>query len=180
MTLSRSEINSLKQKALSSDEVERAIDGKARIMSYPQLDNYDSIEKAWGKDKAIILLYETSDSFGHWVLVMKTSKGIEVFDSYGSSIGKPDDELKIIPKKFRKESNQDYPHLTKLLYQSGLPVEYNEKRLQKDGSKIATCGRHCIVRLLTRDMPLAEYQKRITSNKKYNPDDLVTIATADV
>jgi hypothetical protein len=163
-----------KAKALSNTDIMNLIGGKANLMIYSQLQDYDDLDDVLGKYGALVLLYETSRNFGHWVCVFKVNNNtIEHFDSYGL---KPDDEIKFIPEYFRKIAGADYPHLTALLYNSGYKVIYNEYQLQEKKSGINTCGRWVATRLNYRNIPQKKFAKFFL---EYNdPDAVVTYLTS--
>lgn len=144
--------------SLSNGDINKLLDGKCNIMSYDQLSKYDNIDSAMGKYGALILLYQTKQNYGHWCCVFKRNNNtIEFFDPYGLF---PDDELEFVPKNMRKVLNEDYPHLTWLLYNSGYKkIDYNSKQLQKFKGDVNTCGRHCAVRIMLRNLPIDEYIK---------------------
>ena len=96
--------------ALSDKDIMRLIKGKANLLTYTELQKYNNIDQVLGPYSALVLLYETSKNFGHWVCVFKVNENtIEHFDSYGL---KPDDELKFIPEYFREVNYEEIPHLT--------------------------------------------------------------------
>lgn len=172
-------IQQLQAKSLSGSEVLKIVNNKANLLTYPELTKYDDINDAFGPYGALILLYKTKQNYGHWCgLIKHGDKKIEFFDSYGTF---PDDEFKWIPDHFRLVSNQVYPHLTWLLYNSGSKIEYNHSKLQDHtediGTKIATCGRHVANRINYRDIPLPEYVKMLTSVEGFTPDMIVTYLT---
>jgi hypothetical protein len=120
--------------------------------------------------KACIILYRTSENQGHWCCVWENKEGINFFDSYGLV---PDDQLGFIPRHMQHPLGQDFQHLTKLIYESGLPVHYNEYMLQDyDDNTISTCGRWCIVRLQYPNIGVEEF-KDIFKNKSLTPDQIV-------
>jgi len=171
-------INDLKKIALSGDDIYKALNRNALIMTYADLRKYNNIDDLFKKHDNVVILYETSQGFGHWVALYKARKGvITFFDSYGM---KPDDELKFIPKNFRKENDTNYPLLTYLLYKSGYKVEYNQHKLQKDLSDVSTCGRHVIIRLQNKKIPVDQYAKILRSYKGFSPDDVVTLLTGNI
>lgn len=162
------------QRALSGSEVLHLAENQANLITYPQLAKMKSIDQALGKYGACIVLYETKKNFGHWCCIIRQSpKLIEFFDSYGLM---PDDQLKFIPEHFRQKNNEDFSHLTYLLWKSKCTVEYNHDRLQKKLRDTNTCGRWCGLRILLRDMPLEEFVDKFKRYK--NPDKLVTLITS--
>lgn len=161
-------------KALTNHEILKMINHKANLLVYEDLQKYNNIDDVLGKYKALVLLYETRDNFGHWTCLFKVnSNTIEHFDSYGL---KPDSELKFVPEYFRKIHYEDYPHLTALLYLSKYKVIYNEYELQKHGKGINTCGRWVVTRLNYRMIPQNVFAKFFLKYK--NPDLAVVEATS--
>lgn len=170
--------------ALSDKEVMEIIEGRANLILYRSLSNFNNIDEVLGPHQAAIILFESKPSFGHWVCLFKRGNVIEFFNPYGDNKyneeGFPDETLTFISKKFRKQSNQDRPVLSQLLLDSPYQLTYNEYPFQEMVEDINTCGRHCAVRLMLRDLPLKEYYKFITYLCKYldvDPDQLVTILT---
>lgn len=163
--------------ALSNYDLINLLDGKAKVVIYPQLINYNSIDEVLGPQGACFLLFEARPKYGHWVCLMKRGNVIEFFNSYG---GWPDDTLKNIPMDFRKESGQVLPMLSLLLINSPYELEYNEFRFQKNGKNIRTCGRWSVVRLLLKYLNIYQFKDFIDSLSKetgLNYDELVTLLT---
>lgn len=168
---------------LTGEEVLRLVDGKAKVLSYKNIQSIRDINELFEPYNAVIFLYETKDNYGHWVALIrhppskKFPKGhIEHTDSYALM---PDDELKFATAEFKKQNGMEYPKLLKLYYDSGLPVDYNNTRLQQKGGNIATCGRWVAMRILLRDLTLPEFIKFIKQSKKlgYTPDEFITAIT---
>lgn len=164
--------------ALSDDQLMHLIGGKAKLVLYPQLVDFDNIDQVLGKHKACILLFEAKPSYGHWTCLFRNGDNIEFFNPYG---GFPDDSLKSISMSFRKVSNQDIPYLSVLMLESPYKLFYNEHDFQKHANNIRTCGRHCAVRLIFRELTLNEYDDMIKSMCKkmsMSPDEIVSLITA--
>ena len=156
-----STISCYKDIALSDKVILDLLDNKVNIVLYPDLYKYHNIDDIMGPYEAAIILFEAKPKYGHWCAVFKlNNKTIEFFDPYGkaSSGGHPDDNLRLISYDFRKKSNQDYPYLSILLDKSPYDLTYNEIQFQKRGTRIRTCGRHCVFRLLNRDLSLYQYE----------------------
>jgi hypothetical protein len=167
-------IKDLESKSLSNDELMKIIKNKANLLIYHQLEDYDNIDDVLGRHKACILLYETALNYGHWCCVFKRdAKTIEFFDPYGLV---PDSELKWIPKNLRKDGR--YPHLSYLMYNSPYKFIFNDHKLQKHNDDVSTCGRHVGVRLVMKDMKIDKYAKLLNSDKRFDPDYIVTALTA--
>lgn len=124
-------------------EISEALDGKVNIMTYDELEELNTIDDVLGPHDKAVILYSTSESYGHWVCLWKHENTINFFDSYGYF---PDDERKFIPEAYLKLKYNKIPHLTALLYKCKYPIRYNEYKLQNETTH--TCGRWCIVRLL--------------------------------
>lgn len=170
-------LKKLEKKSLSGQDIINGLNGNVKVITYQDIRNYDNLDDLLHPYNQVVILYETSEGYGHWVCLYSENGKITFFDSYGL---KPDEELKFIPKYFRKENDTDYPLLTYLLYQSGYKVEYNQHRLQKSLRDVNTCGRHCIVRLKYKEIPIDTYAKILRSFKPYNPDNIVTMLTANI
>jgi len=173
-------IKELETKSFSGEDITDLLDNKTKIVTYPELQKYNSIDKLLSPYDNVVILYETKKNYGHWVCLIKHKKDnvIEFMDSYGLM---PDDELKFVPMHFRISNDELKSHLTALLYNCPYDVEYNHYKLQKNtrdvNRKIATCGRHVAVRLLFRQLRLEPYIKLIKSIKCYDPDEVVTFLT---
>lgn len=134
-------------------------------------------------DNSCIILYLTSDNFGHWCILNRnkerTSYGF--LDSYGEML---DDQLKHIDSKYRHDSNQDANYLSKMLYDlvkdDEAKVNYNDVQLQTLNDKIATCGRYVGLFLKHNDLTVEEFANTLSeSSSKYGIpiDMLVTMLT---
>ncbi len=158
---------------LSSEDIERMLDGKTRIMSYRQLMKKKNLKQVLEPFGSAVILYETKDAFGHWVALIKRGDTVEFFDPYGY---KPDDQRKFIPAAYKK---QHYPekHLVKLLLDSGYKIRYNHFELQdRNKHDMSTCGRWVVLRILLKDLDEHQF-KQIMTSKKMKPDYKATIAT---
>lgn len=160
--------------ALSNVDIEKMLNGKTKILSYPELSEYNDIQDILKKYGNFVLLYLTAEDFGHWCCVIDhPNRGsIEFFDSYGIV---PDLEFKEI--KNRKELGEGLNYLSYLLLKSKKKIEYNSKQLQEYKNGIATCGRHCIVRIWAKNIPIDLYSDILLKNKEYTPDEFVVAAT---
>lgn len=168
-------IKKLMKKSLSNDDISKLLDKKVKILTYPELANYKSIDELLHPYDKVVILYLTSENYGHWTCLFKIDdKNIEFFDPYAF---KPDDELKMIPVHFRKSNGQYKSHLSHLLYKCNYIVNYNDFRIQKFVRDVNTCGRHCIVRLLFNKLMIDDYIK-ILKKSKLSPDYIVTYLTS--
>lgn len=159
--------------SLSNFDIFNILDGKANIMTYNELTDYENLWDAMGKYKSVIILYESKFNYGHWVCVFERPDGnLEFFNSYG---GLPDDSLKKIDSYFRIILNQQIPHLTRLLYLTKRKIEYNDYQLQEYNGDIRTCGKWVCARLLMRNININYFIEIFKKNIYYKPDELVTL-----
>lgn len=165
--------------ALSNEDITNLLNGEVKIVLYPDLHNYKNIDEVLGPYKACILLFEAKPSYGHWVAIFKEDdKILSFFNPYG---GYPDDSLDYIPYHFAEVSNQLVPYLSILMYNSPYKLTYNEFKFQKKKKGVKTCGRHCVFRLLNRDLDLYEYKRYLDALCKLyktDYDGVVTILTS--
>lgn len=170
-------LNRYENIALSNLDLIRMLDGKANIIIYPNLINYQSIDDVLGPYGACFLLFETRPKYGHWVCLFKRGNIIEFFNSYG---GYPDDSAQYIPLHYRIISGQAFPILSLLLLNSPYELEYNEFKFQRHNKNIKTCGRWAVVRLLLRELDIYQFKKFIDDLKKetgLTRDKIVTLLT---
>lgn len=125
------------------------------IINYPDLKYFKNIDDILKNNSAIIFYHGNDPQIGHWTCIKKTDNTISYFDSYGRNVD---------PKVYL---NGEFPYLSNLLLKCPYNLNYNENNYQN--SKYATCGHHCIVRILFDD--LEKYQNFM--NKFDNEDALV-------
>lgn len=155
--------------ALSNKDILHLTNNKCNVMSYDDLLNYKTLDEALGPFGALCVLYEFGYRYGHWVAVIKVNDNlIEFFDPLSS---KPDREWKFISDEYKKK-----PYLSYLMKESPYNLSYNQYKFQKNKKGINTCGRHCALRIILKNYSLEQYKKFLT-NKKYDPDFMVTVLT---
>lgn len=164
--------------ALSDKQVLKLIDNKANLILYTDLHKYNNIDQILNPYGACIVLFEAKPRYGHWCCIFKVNDNLlEFFNPYG---GYPDDSLEYIPLDFRLNTNQYYPYLSILMYNSKYELSYNEYKFQKHGTDIKTCGRWCAIRLIFRKFTLDEFYYLIKYLKdllNIKSDELVTLLT---
>ena len=182
------------EKLLSDKDIQKIIGkGRSKIVTYPELSNYNNIEELFGNKNIVILLFineivETNNSLdiiGHWsVLTRKNINNkciIEFMDSYSLE---PDEIKNDCSDEFLIESEQKDNILTKLLYDftNNHPyneVHYNEIPFQSSDSNIATCGRWVAMRAKFMNVPLEKYQRvfKKMEKKNFDLDKLIVFLT---
>jgi hypothetical protein len=163
---------------LGDNDIMELLKGQTRVMMYDELANVKNIEDVLQPYGSVAILYPgRTDTSGHWVAVFyrKQPNGsiiIEFFDPYGL---KPEDEW---ARSHRPHNNQHY--LAALLYKTKFPIEYNDKKLQRYGKGVATCGRHVVNRILHSDLSLDDYNRLYGTRKGLTADKLVTYLTNEI
>ncbi len=169
---------SLESYALSIDEMNNLMGGRASILTYPDLDNFNNIDEVLGGCGMAILLYLVDENKGHYACIFRRSKNIlEFFDSYGIY---PDDELDFNSDAHNNSLDQELPFLKRLIKKSNYDkIIWNEIPVQRRVAEIATCGRHCAFRLfkkkLTHDKFIRLYEK--ARDRGFTNDSFVTMLT---
>ena len=163
---------------LSDDDVDKYFEGhKTEILKYSALENFNTIDELMPKpfDYKIILI-ETKQNQGHWVLLMKINNTIEYFNSYGVNA---DIQKNSLNKMMNRMLGQKEDFVTRLIRNSKKKYVINNIPFQNKNPEIATCGRWCIIRILTAEktgMDLTAFTRYILNNcdkMKISPDMLV-------
>lgn len=165
---------------MTDADIEKYLGDNAHIIKYSELNNMNDIRDILPTDKSyMIILIESEINSGHWVCALRYKNTIEIFNSYGL---KPSKRDFIRSSKYNKEFlNQDENNLklNALLDKAlndNFNVIYNTSRFQRKRININTCGRHCILRIITMkyfDMDLERYidfmqKAREMFNKDYD------------
>lgn len=160
---------------LSGEDIHRITDGKSRIISYDDLQHINTIDELLGEHRAVIILYQTTKNYGHWVSLMRDGDTLEFFDPYGFEV---DEELEVIERlHLRKDGVKVNPHLTVLINQTNLKLKVNKERLQKFSKDVNTCGRWVALRVRLREMSMEMFVAKMTKNKHYSGDFWVSALT---
>lgn len=162
----------------TDDDLKDDLHGKVNIIEYHKLKQVKNIDDILKNDCCIFLIENTmrkNPPVGHWTCIMKRkerdgSYTLSYFDSYGR---KPD---------YKGYAQKNNGQITRLMVNSPYNLEYNPLNVQSKG--YATCGRHCVVRLIYKDRPLKEYMQfmKFFKNRKngIGDDELVTYITENI
>jgi hypothetical protein len=168
--------------SLTDEQISNLLDHEVPIMSYSELIDRGVLNVLSNiPSNAVVFLVRQKLNYGHWCLCwIKTEgseKGIHCYDSYGNI---PDSKewKKKLTSKTLKQLHQDNPYLLNQLYNSGIPIYFNEYPHQIINKNISTCGRHVVCRASFLDLDTNEYNKLITS-KGVSPDELVVKLTTN-
>ena len=169
---------------MSDGDLERYLgkDVRNHIITYSELANYQDLEQLLPFDKSYkIILIEYEKNAGHWITVMRYSRIIEIFNSFGTKSSRNDF---VDSDEMNKYLGQSKLYLNKLIEKEiddGIfLLIYNKIRFQKKSVKINSCGRHVTNRLLCLlhfNMTLRQYVKFMAKNEKktkMNDDEIVS------
>lgn len=159
-------VDDMEQYSLSGADILQSLHGKCNLIQYKNIDKYINLKELLGKDKKCVILYNTNENYGHWTCIYEYNDTIFFFDSYGII---PDDELKW--RRYYGADISNYRYLTKLLYESMCPVEYNEYQLQQKKDGINTCGRWVINRLKYPQISVDDYYNIFKQSSRYIDND---------
>ena len=162
--------------AMGGDELLREFPEGASVAPYTEFARMEVLPVL-----PLFLLYELEPGFGHWVLLHEAvdrdgAPCLEFFDSYGLF---PDHQQEWVPPAFRKISGQDAPHMLKLLARTHGELAYSPAKLQGKDPRIATCGRHCVMRAKMPNLSAETYGaalKAVARMLHTTPDHLVAEA----
>jgi hypothetical protein len=174
-------IKRLEDVALSNHDILKLLDNKVNIILYPDLHKYSSIDEILSPFDCCIILYEAKlkpHAYGHWCAIIKRGDIIEFFNPYG---GLPDASLKLIDPIIRLKSNQFWPYLKMLMFKSPYELHYNEFQFQRKNNHVKSCGRHCVFRVMCRDINIYQYKYLLDQLcQKYDTDydGVVTMLTS--
>jgi hypothetical protein len=162
---------------LSGFDILHHLKNKSNILRYEDLEDYDTIESALGKYKKLVLLYPVKNSeSGHWCCLFQKGNVIYFFDSYGLI---PDKEETFMTNEYKAKFDPKlYRYLTKLLFESGKEIDYNQYKFQ--GPDTETCGYHVICRLIFSNMNANQYYKLFKSGVGVNSDHLVELFVKNI
>lgn len=160
-------IHKAEAQALDANDLRGMINVEVNFIDYDDLKDMTLNQVLSKNGMAIILMHiHNSDGskrpVGHWIALLEYEDHIEHFDSYGLKI---DEELHITHEK---------PYLGELL--KGKNVKQDHVRIQEIRNDVNTCGRHCVVRCMTKSVAYEQYIQFLRSLSGV-PDESVTLMT---
>ena len=162
--------NKMIKHPLSDTELKAILGKELKIIMYPDLAKYNSIELLLPNpyDYCIILIIEDENKWtisGHWTALLKYNGTYEWFDPYGNP---PDyDLIHWMDKKTRVKLHESQPYLTYLL--KNKQYIYNKVKYEELRKGVNTCGSHCCYRIYKfqkENLTLPEYQKHMLGMSK--------------
>jgi hypothetical protein len=128
----------------TDSDIRKYLGEDAKIIEYEELLRYNTLFDLLPQDKSyVIILIETKDNYGHYVCLCRLGSGatdgrLQYFDSYAKGV---DEQQKFIDPWWRRESNQDKKHLTRMIKDCPYKLEYMSRPLQSKYKWDCTCGR---------------------------------------
>ena len=146
--ISDSKINKIVKKPLSDEELKVILGKEVKIIMYPDLAKYSSIDNLLvnPNDYCIILIVESETKFnisGHWTALLKYDGMYEYFDPYGNDVDV--DLMSWMDAKTRVSLDESKPYLTYLL--KGRKYIYNKVKYEKLKKGVNPCGSHSSYRI---------------------------------
>lgn len=170
-------LKKLEGTSLSGRDIINLCGGKVKVVVYDELNRYNSIDELLEPYDSVILLYRSSENFGHWCGINKIKKNtVEFFDPYGLMV---DAELGWNTDRVNTKLNQEHTVLSNLLLNSKYNIDYNEHKFQSMKDNVNTCGRWCVIRTILKDISLEDFAKLFKSRNVDN-DLLVTYLTMNL
>ena len=168
--LSSNKVNKLVHKALSDEELKVILGKDLKIVMYPDLAKYSSIEQLLvnPNDYCIILIVESESKFnisGHWTALLRYDGLFEYFDPYGNDVDV--DLMTWMDRKTRARLQESKPYLTYLL--KGRKYIYNKVKYEVLKKGVNTCGSHSSYRIyqfVKYNRTLEDYQKHMQDLSK--------------
>jgi hypothetical protein len=168
--ISESKINKIVKKPLSDNELKTILGKDLKILMYPDLAKYSSIEQLLPNpnDYCIILIVESETKFnisGHWTALLKYDGAYEYFDPYGNGVDV--DLMTWMDAKTRARLSESKPYLRHLLKNKTYTFNRTKYEILRKG--VNTCGSHCAYRIhkfQKANFTLAEYQQHMNNLSK--------------
>lgn len=163
-------------KPMSMDELKHILKNRANVYVYPEIKRFKTLDELLSPYGSTVILYLTSPNYGHYTCINKIKNNeVEFFDSYSIF---PDKELNNITKQERMQLDQATNHLSKLMKESKYKLSYNHHKFQSKKSNVATCGKHCIMRIFYKHLTLSKFNamiKQLVKETKISPDEIVSL-----
>lgn len=137
-----------------------------QVIMYDEIINAINIDDLFKYDNKIIIFYPSlkfgNQVMGHYTALILNNRTIYYYDPLAYFI----DGYKKTSDMRDSLYNEQYNSLIKLLIESNYKVDYNNHQHQSRSSKIATCGRHSILRAILNDLSNEQYNDMLKRTKK--------------
>ena len=79
-------IGSLESNSLTDSDIYAIFGDGVKVIPYGDLAQFNELDAIFGTEGAAIILYETSQAYGHWCLIFKRNDTtVEFFDSLATT-----------------------------------------------------------------------------------------------
>lgn len=159
---------------LTDTDLKNLTGNRCTVLSYSQLKDILNIDELFYSAEndtyldACILLYEEKKDSGHWVVLLKRDRSIEIFDPYGMKF--LDEQLKF--SNYNKEK-----YLSKLFKKSNRRYSFNTEALQITNKNMNTCGRWVSIRVLFHTYNNDKFIKFWHDLDVITPDDKIALCS---
>lgn len=163
--ISESKLNNIIDTSMGDDDIKYYYPN-AKILTFPELKKYSSIEELLPSDKSyFFLLFLQTPNSGHWTICSRHNGKIEFFCSYGS---KPE-QILTWTTSLNQQLGQATDYLGNLFNKTKLKVVYNPIGYQSKKEEVSDCGRFDSFRIYTilkYDMDLNKFHNMMVDLKK--------------
>lgn len=174
----------------SKKDLEYMLDGKVKIVTYNELDNFNDIQELLDPYQATIILYPNHEdpNFGHWICIFRmcgeSNNILQYFDPYGAYVDEPISDFNEKAKTLREPQRME-PRLIDLILNSIYKdtTEWNECPFQSDEIAVSTCGLWNVMRLKNNHLNEHGFKKQFyDAPRSMNilPDLLVSAMVVDL
>jgi hypothetical protein len=173
------EINYIKEQAVAEKVIEFFSRYKIEVLTYLDLvDRFKTLDDLFKKYPFVILHYPSSydGRSGHYVAIWRYNNTFYHFCPYGMSIQQNIEKAHHLSLPQNKYKKNLFINMVNDFINKGGNIDINTRQIQKFGNDIATCSRHCLVRLKKYYMSNEQYYQ-FFNYKNMDKDDLVSLLT---
>jgi len=145
--------------SLSDDDIREYLKDDVNIVSYLDLPNINRLQDLFKtSDNLVIHIPVQSQSAGHWTCSFM-SEDMKTFNYWCPYAFTPYENITKSPYLMHSEDKNDFTlvYLIKQFLREGGKVSVNKYKIQQLKNGINTCGRHCIARLLHKQLNNKQY-----------------------
>lgn len=117
---------------------------------------YQDFAKMKSLPPACIYLFLTSYGYGHYCSIFLRNGTLSFFDPYGIA---PESEHNFTTPEMLAHLKERNDFLLGMAHRNGWAIEWNRTQLQSWNPKVATCGRHSVVRCRQQAMNTDGYAR---------------------
>jgi hypothetical protein len=167
-------LKNLKKYSLSGSDILECLNNQTLILTYNMLMKYNDIDEILKPFNNFVLLYKSSDDYGHFTCIMRYNNNLEFFCPYGIPL---DEQQNYINNNINEKYYQNTYKLSKLFLDSPYDIIINKKKLQKMNLNNACCGRYVVLRLLFNNLNLQSFLELMKKEGNFTEDDKAVFFT---